>query len=108
MVLGAGIEDAHGNRHVMAGLLSHSTSFARRRLSLGYRVARPLAPGPMGGPDDEVRGHEFHYSTMLEPGSDAPLCELLDSRGDSLGKAGGRRGHVSGTYFHAIAVARAE
>ena len=37
MVLGLGLEDADGGRHAMTGLLDHSTSFARRKLSLGYR-----------------------------------------------------------------------
>jgi cobyrinic acid a,c-diamide synthase len=103
MVLGAGLEDAGGARHAMAGLLSHSTSFAERRLSLGYRVARLLSPSPLGDSGDALRGHEFHYSTVLDPGSDQPLVELFDSRNDSLGKAGAHRGNVTGTYFHAIA-----
>jgi cobyrinic acid a,c-diamide synthase len=105
MVLGTGIEDARGGRHAMAGLLSHATSFATRRLSLGYRVARLLGPSPLGRAGDEVRGHEFHYSTVAEPGSDEPLVVLFDGRSESLGRAGARRGNVSGTYFHAIAVA---
>ena len=29
--------------------------------------------------------------------------ELFDAEGASLGPSGGRRGHVSGTFFHAIA-----
>jgi cobyrinic acid a,c-diamide synthase len=28
---------------------------------------------------------------------------MSDGEGKPLGKAGGRRGHVSGTFFHAIA-----
>ena len=40
MVLGAGLVDAHGARHGMAGLLPLETSFAERRLHLGYRAAR--------------------------------------------------------------------
>jgi len=105
MVLGTGIEDASGDHHAMTGLLSHATSFAKRRLTLGYRVARLLGPGVMGARGDEIRGHEFHYSTVLDAGSDDAFCELLDSRNDCLGKAGARRGQVSGTYFHAIAAA---
>ena len=43
MVLGEGLEDAQGARHAMAGLLGHATSFAKRKLHLGYRQARLLA-----------------------------------------------------------------
>ena len=35
-----GLEDADGVRHAMAGLLGHATSFAQRKLHLGYRAAR--------------------------------------------------------------------
>ena len=37
MVLGRALQDAGGAWHTMAGLLGHATSFARRRLALGYR-----------------------------------------------------------------------
>jgi cobyrinic acid a,c-diamide synthase len=103
MVLGEGLEDADGARHAMAGLLSHATSFAKRRLHLGYREARLLTDSPLGPAGATVRGHEFHYATQLAPHADTPLVELSDGQGLKLGPAGGRRGHVSGTFFHAIA-----
>jgi cobyrinic acid a,c-diamide synthase len=40
---------------------------------------------------------------MIEPGADAPLANLKDASGRALGPTGGRRGFVSGAYFHAIA-----
>jgi cobyrinic acid a,c-diamide synthase len=107
MVLGESLEDADGIRHPMTALLGHATSFATRRLHLGYREARLLADCTLGPRDALVRGHEFHYSTLVEPGADAPLVELSDGQGRRIGAAGGRRGHVTGTFFHAIAAARA-
>ena len=103
MVLGEGIEDADGVRHAMTGLLGHSTSFAKRKLHLGYREARLLADSPLGAAGGVVRGHEFHYATILAAGQDEPLAELADAQGLPVGSDGGRRGHVSGTFFHAIA-----
>jgi cobyrinic acid a,c-diamide synthase len=103
MVLGEGIEDADGARHAMTGLLGHATSFAKRRLQLGYREARLLAASPIGPAGCVVRGHEFHYATLLGTPADEPLADLVDSRGDALGMAGSRRGLVTGTFFHAIA-----
>jgi cobyrinic acid a,c-diamide synthase len=103
MVLGEGIEDADGVRHAMTGLLGHSTSFARRKLHLGYREARLLADNPIGAAGSVVRGHEFHYATVLAAGHDEPLAELADVQGQLIGRDGGRRGCVSGTFFHAIA-----
>ena len=105
MVLGQGIEDASGARHAMAGLLGHETSFARRKLHLGYREATLLADAPIGAAGAVVRGHEFHYASTVDPGRDAPLASLRDAAGASLGDAGGRRGHVTGSFFHVIAPA---
>ncbi|MDJ0388971.1 cobyrinate a,c-diamide synthase [Roseomonas sp. E05] len=104
MVLGEGLEDAQGTRHAMAGLLGHATSFAKRKMHLGYREARLLADGVLGPAGAVLRGHEFHYARVTEPGTDAPLAELADANGQPLGPSGGRRGLVSGSFFHAIAL----
>jgi cobyrinic acid a,c-diamide synthase len=103
MMLGQWLEDANGVRHPMAGLLGHTTSFARRKLHLGYRVARLLADCPLGAAGALIRGHEFHYATPITPGDDAPLAELADGQGMTLGRCGARRGLVTGAFFHAIA-----
>ena len=95
MVLGQSLITADGAAHAMIGLLGHATSFARRALHLGYR--RALLPG------GAVRGHEFHYATLTDPGPDAPYATVEDAAGASLGPTGGRRGHVTGSFFHAIA-----
>jgi cobyrinic acid a,c-diamide synthase len=103
MVLGAGLEDADGVRHAMSGLLGHETSFADRKLHLGYRAARLIAASPLGPAGAGIRGHEFHYASLSAPGPDAPLFDLVDGQGQRLGTAGGRRGAVTGAFFHAIA-----
>lgn len=103
MVLGNWLDDADGARHPMLGLLDHGTSFAARTLHLGYREARLLADGPLGRAGDIVRGHEFHYARLVETGGDAPFADLTDGQGRRLGPSGGRRGQVTGTFFHAVA-----
>ncbi|MGA9947886.1 MAG: cobyrinate a,c-diamide synthase [Xanthobacteraceae bacterium] len=105
MVLGQSLEDASGHTHAMAGLLGHTTSFAKRKLHLGYRSAQLLNNGVLGAKGTSVRGHEFHYATLTAAGSDETLAEMHDGEGKPLGNAGGRRGNVSGTFFHAIATA---
>ena len=99
MVLGRAIVDGDGQHHAMLGLLDHVTSFAARRRHLGYRrletQAAPVLPG-------RARGHEFHYSTVLDAGSDQPLFQAWDSAGRDLGLIGGRRGNVMGAYVHII------
>ncbi len=103
MVLGEALEDADGVTHAMAGLLSHATSFAQRRMNLGYRQARLLGPCAIGKAGDVVRGHEFHYARVIDAGNDQPLAMIADGRGVEIGPSGGKRGSVTGTFFHAIA-----
>ncbi len=106
MVLGEALTDADGVGHAMTGLLGHATSFAKRQMRLGYREARLLADGPLGPIGTRLRGHEFHYATVLAAGPDAPFATLTDGLGRPLGPlpgaGGGRRGRVSGSFFHAI------
>ena len=90
----------------MTGLLGHATSFAKRKLHLGYRTARLLSDSVLGTQGAIVRGHEFHYATLTSAGDDEPFAELLRRRRPRARQIGGRRGHVSGTFFHAIAMAQ--
>jgi cobyrinic acid a,c-diamide synthase len=105
MVLGQSLQDADGRVHAMTGLLGHATSFAKRKLQLGYRSARLLSDCALGRAGDTVRGHEFHYATLSDTGGDGCLAEIFDAQGAALGTSGGRRGRVTGSFFHAIAVA---
>ncbi|MEP4423549.1 MAG: cobyrinic acid a,c-diamide synthase, partial [Nitratireductor sp.] len=103
MVLGRAIEDADGVGHAMLGLLGHETSFAKRKINLGYRQARLLCDCAIGRADDTVRGHEFHYARVTQAGADEALADIADGAGNPLGPSGARRGTVTGTFFHAIA-----
>jgi cobyrinic acid a,c-diamide synthase len=107
MVLGQSLEDATGRTHAMTGLLGHTTSFAKPKLHLGYRSARLLSDSVLGSGGTRLRGHEFHYATLTSAGGDEPLAEVTDSAGCTPVREGGRRGHVTGSFFHAIAVAEA-
>ncbi|MCQ1855328.1 cobyrinate a,c-diamide synthase [Neorhizobium galegae] len=103
MVLGETLEDADGVTHAMTGLLSHRTSFAKRRMNLGYRQAEIAENSPLGGKGDTIRGHEFHYASVVSPGTDQPFATIADGGGKPIGPTGGRRDLVSGAFFHAIA-----
>ncbi len=101
MVLGAALVDAGGTSHEMAGLLGLTTSFAKRRMHLGYRRAALLAPMPGQAAGAVLAGHEFHYATILEQ-PDAPLAEVRDAQGLVVAETGSRRGQVTGSFFHLI------
>jgi len=102
MVLGQGMVDAGGTRHAMAGLLGLETSFARRKLHLGYRRVRLAGPGPLGSAGTGFRGHEFHFATVLGEPAAAPLFHCRDASGADCGSAGERRGTVAGSFVHLI------
>ena len=101
MVLGRGLTDGDGVRHAMAGLLPLETSFASRRLHLGYRQARLLADTPLGPAGTAFRGHEFHYASILAEDG-APLFGLADAAGGDLGQAGLWDGSVFASFVHLI------
>lgn len=101
MVLGETLTDASGQPHRMAGLLTLKTSFAERRRHLGYRSVRLLARGPLGDEDAGFRGHEFHYTTIIEEKGD-PLFSLADASGNDLRRAGLRCGKIFGSFIHLI------
>ena len=105
MVLGEALTDAAGVAHRMAGLLSVETSFAKRKMNLGYRDATLLADGPLGRAGERLRGHEFHYASVTALGGDAPFALIGDAYGGEPTLSGSRRGRVTGTFFHAIAKA---
>jgi cobyrinic acid a,c-diamide synthase len=102
MVLGTALTDAEGTSHPMTGLLGLQTSFAQRRMHLGYRLAELAAPMPGHRAGARLRGHEFHYSTILAQ-PDAPLAVVRDATGAMIAETGSRRGSVTGTFFHLIA-----
>lgn len=102
MVLGRSLVDADGVRHPMAGLLGLATSYETRRMHLGYRLARLEAPMAGLAAGTALRGHEFHYSTILDQ-PDEPLASVCDADGARVPETGSRRGRVTGTFFHLIA-----
>lgn len=104
MVLGHSLADAEGRVHRMSGLLPVATSYARRQLHLGYRVARLAHDCALGSAGQILAGHEFHYASTIREATEPPsLATVTDAEGKDLGQAGHRAGLVSGTFFHAIA-----
>jgi cobyrinic acid a,c-diamide synthase len=104
MVLGRKLTDADGMTHAMAGLLSVETSFAKRKMNLGYRRAVLEADGPLGPAGATLTGHEFHYASIVAQGDDPPFAIVGDPHGSPPALAGSRRGRVTGSFFHAIAL----
>ena len=103
MALGQSLVDASGVAHPMAGLLGVETSFEKRRMTLGYREARIASQCALGPESALLRGHEFHYATIVASGGDDPFAHVRDVYGAPEAPAGSRRGWVTGSFFHVIA-----
>lgn len=99
MVMGERLVDKDGISHQMLGLLSHSCSYEKRKMHLGYRRAILNTPK-----QELIHGHEFHYATVIDPGHDLAYATLTDGTGTPLGAEGGRRNHITGCFFHSIAL----
>ena len=105
MVLGKQLIDKEGTAHNMLGLLGLVTSYAERKFHLGYRLARAVSDNCLFEQGSVWRGHEFHYSRILEQ-PDQPLFLVTDAEGDPVPETGSVRDKVSGTFFHMIAGAQ--
>ncbi len=100
MTLGEGLVDAAGERHAMLGLLPLVTSFQQRKRHLGYRYLTPRPGAPFSQP---MRGHEFHYASILSEGGGADrLFNARDAAGNDLGAVGLVRGSVAGSFMHLV------
>jgi cobyrinic acid a,c-diamide synthase len=109
MAMGECLIDASGTRHEMAGFFKLTTSFEKRRMHLGYRLARLTSPIPGHGEGARLRGHEFHYASILAH-DDAPLAQVVDASGAAVPETGSRKtfdggGRATGSFFHLIAEA---
>jgi cobyrinic acid a,c-diamide synthase len=103
MVLGRALVDAQGSAHAMAGLLPVETSYAKRKLHLGYRVATLREASVLGLRGDRLVGHEFHYASVTSSETEPALADVTDAEGTPHGPTGHRVGQVSGTFFHIVA-----
>ena len=78
----------------MAGVLPVSATMGER-LTLGYRDVRTLAESPLGPSGTTFRGHEFHYSSLDEPGD---ALELVTRFGSA--RAGFASSILLASYVH--------
>ena len=102
MVLGDALIDREGRSRRMSGLLPLMTSFAERRMHLGYRRAILRVRTPLGAAGAVFRGHEFHYATIVRQSAATPLFSVLGPADEDLGAYGLRQGSVFGSFIHLI------
>jgi cobyrinic acid a,c-diamide synthase len=104
MVLTQGLIDCEGRRWPMAGLIPGVTRMTDKLAALGYRHAAALHPNLLTAGGDELRGHEFRYSTWV---CDEPIAaediawQVRGTRTEAPADSGGFvSGNLLASYLH--------
>lgn len=92
MYLGREITDSNGSASKMAGVLDLVTTLQSPKMTLGYRV--------MNWDGLEIKGHEFHYSSLKEQFVQAPLAQMTNARGIPVDTQLIRQYNTFATYTH--------
>ncbi len=100
MAMGRVLVDAKGEAYSMLGLAPLETTFADRRLHLGYRRVVLRADGPLGAVGAGFRGHEFHYARVIDESRGTPLFACADATGHPRAGAGFADGTIMGSFIH--------
>lgn len=101
MFLCQGIQDTEGSFYPMAGVYPFAVRMLSRLKSLGYREVRLAASCPLGTAGQVIRGHEFHYSEMIEePKGVQSAYSIADRRGRDTHGEGFLVKNTLGSYVH--------
>jgi cobyrinic acid a,c-diamide synthase len=67
MYLGKACIDANGKEHALVGVLPYTFRMGTERAQVGYREITTLRDTPIAPAGTHLRGHEFHWSRIVEP-----------------------------------------
>lgn len=94
------ISNLAGESYPGVGLVPARVKMANRLAALGYVRARALQPSILGPAGQELKGHEFHWSTV-EPLAEHPYAySLTGGRGAQGRSEGYMRGNLLASYVH--------
>ena len=104
MALTEAVVDLDGQHWPMAGIIPGETKMQPRLASLGYRVATAMTDNLLVDKGEQVRGHEFHYSTWEVHESDLNgyhAWQVRRRQADSESRFGGYcQGNLLASYIH--------
>ncbi|MFT5587565.1 MAG: cobyrinic acid a,c-diamide synthase [Cognaticolwellia sp.] len=102
MYLGESLEGEDGESFEMLGVLPVRTRMHGRLRTLGYREVTTSQDSILGPAGTYWRGHEFHYSQLVDQGGASAVFDWTGRRGQGReGFVGGPSENVLGTYIHA-------
>ena len=97
------IIDKDEKRYNMCGVINTHAIMTNKRRALGYRIAQINIPriNHIIGKDIELRGHEFHWSTIDESNYNNHLfTNIKNSRGNLLENCGYNNNNIFASYIH--------
>jgi len=92
MYLGKFIIDQQGIKAKMAGIFNYSSSMAKMKLNLGYRTVKFN--------NYELKGHEFHYSNIIDIEQIETIGTVWNARGKEVETKIYRYKNVIASYMH--------
>jgi cobyrinic acid a,c-diamide synthase len=98
MYLGKSLSDLEGVTHSMIGVIPAESAMSQTRLTMGYRDVESCVDSPVLPKGQQVRGHEFHWSTLAkQPEANESVYKVVnqDNRLDGF-----RTGNVWASYVH--------
>jgi len=97
------MSDTKGNSFPMTGCFPFRTQMSKKLRALGYREITLSKPSILGSARRKLRGHEFHYSEILENDSDRDMetAFMVSARAGLKQTATGYMiGRTLGSYIH--------
>lgn len=92
MYLGREITDSLGRAFNMAGVLDLATTLQGSKMTLGYRV--------MDWDELEIKGHEFHYSALIDYSLQTGLARITNAKGMPVDTQFFRINNTFASYIH--------
>ncbi|MCW2119683.1 cobyrinate a,c-diamide synthase [Flavobacterium sp. 7A] len=92
MYLGKSLIDLEGKEHYLVGVFDFSSTLENKKLTLGYRSFQ------MG--DVVLKGHEFHYSSLVNDHQQNTIGTFTNARGMAVTTQFYRYKNVSASYMH--------
>jgi cobyrinic acid a,c-diamide synthase len=104
MYLSKGIHDFEGAFFEMAGVLPFETRMKSGKSRLGYRQVLVDEDCIIGKKGEVLRGHEFHYSEIVDGAENNSLISLIysveNASGQALQREGYRYKNTLASYIH--------
>lgn len=98
MYLCQGMTNQNGRAYAMVGLVPARSHMQSRRAHLRYVTVRARKGSPLLPPGAEIRGHEFHWSTLAQPlAAETAAYEVLNQEGRPEGYL---EGNLLASYIH--------